>query len=146
MRIVFDTNVIVSAFITRGSSFEVFEHCLSAHQNFISQHVRNEVETVLAKKFAFPAIRVEEVLRFLDNNLESIQASPLEVSVCRDPSDDLVLACAKAALADCLITGDEDLLILNEFEDTRIVKPSDFWRFEKGQSCKMSGLGEKSGE
>lgn len=133
MRVVFDTNVIVSAFIARGPSFEVFEHCLMAHQNFISQHIRDEVESVLAGKFSFPSERVEEVLRFLDKHLETIDTSPLEKPVCRDPSDDPVLACAKAARAECLMTGDEDLLILEDFEGTRIFKPSNFWRFEKNR-------------
>jgi len=133
LRVVFDTNVIVSAFIARGSSFEVFEHCLSAHQDLISQNIRAEVEGVLSKKFSFSSIRVEEVLRFLDNHIESVEVVPIEEPVCRDSSDDLILACAKAAQADCLITGDEDLLILESFESTKIIKPSDFWRFEKSQ-------------
>ena len=133
MRVVFDTNVIVSAFIARGASFEVFKHCLSSHNNFISLHIRNEVESVLSKKFSFPSNKVEDVLDFLDNHLESLETGTIEESICRDPSDDLVLACAEAARADCLVTGDEDLLILKEFEGTRIIRPSDFWRFEKSE-------------
>ena len=133
MRVVFDTNVIVSAFIARGASFEVFEHCLSSHQNFISPHIRKEAESVLSEKFSFPSTGVEEVLSYLDNHLESLETSPIEESICRDPSDDPVLACAEAAKADCLITGDEDLLVLEEFKGTRIIRPSDFWKFEKGQ-------------
>ncbi|MDD5447701.1 MAG: putative toxin-antitoxin system toxin component, PIN family [Actinomycetota bacterium] len=133
MRIVFDTNVIVSAFIARGSSFEVFKHCLSAHRNFISQHIFDEVEGVLVKKFSFPSSQIAEVLRFLSDHLEYVEVTPIEEPICRDPSDDLVLGCAKAARADCLLTGDEDLLILERFESTRIIKPSDFWRFEKGK-------------
>jgi uncharacterized protein len=133
LRVVFDTNVIVSAFITRGASFEVFEHCLSSHKNFISPHIRNETESVLSEKFSFPSTKVEEVLSYLDNHLGSVETSPIEEPVCRDPSDDLVLACAEAAQADCLVTGDEDLLVLGEFKGTRIIRPSDFWRFEKGR-------------
>jgi len=133
LRVVFDTNVIVSAFITRGTSFDVFEHCLSSHQNFISPHIRNEVESVLSKKFSFPPTTVEEILGYLDNNLGFVEADPIEESICRDSSDDLVLACAEAAQADCLITGDEDLLVLKEFKGTLIIRPSNFWRFEKGR-------------
>lgn len=133
MRIVFDTNVIVSAFIARGPSFEVFQHCLSAHQIFISQHIVDEVESVLAKKFAFPPAQIAEVLHFLYDHLRYAEVTSIEEPVCRDSSDDLVLACAKAVKANCLVTGDEDLLILKRFESIRIIKPSDFWRFEKGQ-------------
>ena len=131
MRVVFDTNVIVSAFIARGPSFEVFEHCLVAHQSFTSLQIREEVKSVLTDKFSFPSQRVEEIMSFLDRHVESVDVSPLEKPVCRDPSDDLILACAAAARAECLITGDEDLLVLEEFEGTRILKPAEFWRFEK---------------
>lgn len=133
MRVVFDTNVIVSAFIARGASFEVFEHCLSSHHGYTSRHIRNEVQYVLSDKFSFPRERVEEVLDYLDNHLDAVEADAIDEPVYRDPSDDLVLDCALAARADCLITGDEDLLVLVEFKGIRILRPSDFWRFEKSR-------------
>lgn len=133
MKLVFDTNVLVSAFIARGASFEVFEHCLSSHDVFICRYIRGEMETVLLHKFLFPAERVRDVLEFIDTQLTGVEAVPLDAPVCRDASDDPVLACAVTAEADCLITGDEDLLILGEFKKTRILKPSDFWRFEKSR-------------
>ena len=49
-----------------------------------------------------------------------------EINVCRDPKDDYLLALAKDGNADYLITGDIDLLTLNEFEKTKIVLLSDF--------------------
>ena len=133
MRIVFDTNVLVSAFVARGASFEVFEHCLSTHDVFTSQHIQEEVKTVLREKFLFPADEVSDVLEFLDSQLGSLDVRPLDTPVCRDADDDPVLACAVSAEADCLISGDEDLLVPGEFKGTRIIKPSDFWNFEKNR-------------
>ena len=47
-------------------------------------------------------------------------------SVCRDPEDDAILACALEARVDYLVTGDEDLLELKVFKGIRIVTPRDF--------------------
>ncbi|MBN2168158.1 MAG: putative toxin-antitoxin system toxin component, PIN family [Actinobacteria bacterium] len=133
MRIVFDTNVIVSAFIARGASREVFEHCLSSHNIFISGHIRNEVQYVLGEKFSFPDSEIKDVMKFLDDNLKTVEPLPMEEPVCRDSTDDPVLGTAISAKADCLISGDEDLLILKEFKGARIIRPGEFWRFEKGR-------------
>ena len=46
---------------------------------------------------------------------------PLKSRVCRDPDDDAVLACAVSTKADYIVSGDKDLLVLNEFEDTPIL-------------------------
>ena len=133
MIIVFDTNVIVSAFIARGTSAEVFEHCLAAHEIYISKHIYQEIEAVLLGKFAFPALKVKHIMKFVDVHIEQVEASPLEKPVCRDSDDDLILACAVAAGANCLITGDKDLLVLEDFKGVYILRPADFWRFEKNR-------------
>jgi predicted nucleic acid-binding protein len=44
--------------------------------------------------------------------------------VCRDPDDDAVLACALAAQADLIVSGDDDLLVLKQFQEIRIVTPT----------------------
>lgn len=48
------------------------------------------------------------------------------IDLCRDPEDNFLLALAKDGRADYLLTGDNDLLVLNQFEQTKIVKISDF--------------------
>ncbi len=48
------------------------------------------------------------------------------VALCRDPKDDFLLSLAKDGKADFLITGDDALLILEKFEETEIVRYSDF--------------------
>ena len=55
---------------------------------------------------------------------EIVIAQPLPLPVCRDPDDDAVLACALAAQADLIVSGDEDLLILKEFQHIPIITPA----------------------
>ena len=54
--------------------------------------------------------------------LRMVQAPALTSRVCRDPNDDAVLACAKAANADLIISGDRDLMVFQAFEGIQIVK------------------------
>ncbi len=46
--------------------------------------------------------------------------------VCRDPADDMVLSAALEGRADCLVTGDSDLLTLGQYEGIAIVTPRAF--------------------
>jgi len=47
-------------------------------------------------------------------------------AVSRDPQDDKFLACVRSAGADYLVTEDKDLLVLEEYEGTRICQPAEF--------------------
>ena len=62
-----------------------------------------------------------------------VDISPLPTRVCRDPDDDQILATAVAARADCLVTGDTDLLVLDRYAGIPIVRPADFWALEARQ-------------
>jgi len=49
-----------------------------------------------------------------------------KMTACRDPKDDKFLEAALAAEADCIVSGDADLLILNSFENIPILRPAEF--------------------
>ena len=130
MIIVFDTNVILAAFLTHGASAEVVEHCITQHQVFVSPFILDEVEDKLRNKFRFPPAKVADLLRYLRAQLELIKPAKLTSSACRDPDDDMILATGVAARADCIVTGDNDLLDLKQYQRIPIIKPAEFWRFE----------------
>jgi uncharacterized protein len=50
----------------------------------------------------------------------------VRVAVCRDPNDDMILETALAGRADCIVTGDKDLLVLDPFRAIRIVSAATF--------------------
>jgi predicted nucleic acid-binding protein len=54
VNVVFDTNVILAAFLTHGASAEVVEHCITEHQVFVFAFILDEVEDKLRNKFRFP--------------------------------------------------------------------------------------------
>jgi putative PIN family toxin of toxin-antitoxin system len=68
---------------------------------------------------------MKELFSLLDSY--AIVVSPSQkVNVCRDGKDNFLLEVALEGEADYLVTGDEDLLVLDPFHNTKIVKPKDF--------------------
>ncbi len=130
MRVFFDTNVLVAAFISHGVCAELFEYCLVRLEILTTEWVLDEYYGALREKFSLDKRLTEESLSFLRRNLTVVKAQTLEKKVCRDEDDDKIIAGALSGKADCLITGDKDLLILKKFKNIPIISPRDFWKFE----------------
>lgn len=76
--------------------------------------------------------------QFLDGLARSAQFfrdAPQVPAVTRDPSDDQVIACAVAAQADYLVTGDDDMLVLAEHKGIRILTPRQFLDLLEGATA-----------
>jgi len=65
MKIFLDTNVLASAFATRGLCEDVLKEILLSHELIIAEPLLNELEMVLIKKFKVPALLVKETISFL---------------------------------------------------------------------------------
>lgn len=131
MRVFLDTNVWLAAFLTRGSCQELMEYCLEAHDLYTSSFILQEIEEKLTKKLKFPAAHVKVLIHFICAQAHLATEVAIGKKLCRDPKDDKVLAAALGARASCLVTGDQDLLILKKVGPLPIVSPSDFWKWEK---------------
>ena len=125
MRIVFDTNVLFSAFVTHGVCAGLYEECLQRAEIIVSPDILRELEKQLRAKARLSAVETREVIRAVRADSELVEPTPLPKPVCRDADDDRVLAAALAAKADALVTGDQDLLVLKRFETIAIVNPRD---------------------
>ncbi len=134
MRVVLDTNVLVAAIVARGTCFELWEHCATSHDLFTSPPLVVELVDALRRKTGLRPPQVAEAKRLLPITATIVTPETLPPSSCRDPDDVVVLATAAAARADCLISGDKDLLSLTEFRGTPILAPREFWAFEAGGS------------
>lgn len=89
-----------------------------------------ELRDKLAGELGASPETVQRTLDLLRSRMRVVDISPLPAPVCRDPDDDGILATALATRADCLITGDADLLVLDRYDDIPIVRPTDFWALE----------------
>ncbi len=127
MKILLDTNVLISAFLSQGGrSADVIENIKDDHQPYYTQFIIDEFVRV-SRKFGYSANTVDSFGYFIENNyIRGESASNLE-AVCRDSDDDQVLADALINKIEVIITGDNDLLILKSYKGIRIIAPKDYW-------------------
>ncbi|MFO8231110.1 MAG: putative toxin-antitoxin system toxin component, PIN family [Longimonas sp.] len=130
MKLVIDTNVLIAAFIARGTCHELLEHCALRHTILISDFILNEFKTKLVSKFGFTAEEAAAATALVRTRAVLHSPEPLSERVCRDRDDDKVLALAVATSANCIVTGDKDLLDLAEYRGLPIVAPGQFWQFD----------------
>lgn len=132
LRLVFDTNVIVSADLFDGSvPARALWLALDLGALLMSEALIEELRTVLSKprfdRYATRAER-EEFLRDLAREADTVEITET-VQACRDPNDDKILELAVNGRADCIVTGDDDLLVMDPFRGIAIIRPAEFLAF-----------------
>jgi uncharacterized protein len=128
VKVFLDTNVLVSAFATRGLSADVLRLAMAEHELITGEVVLEELRRTLLQKFGVPERRVKEIEALLRKYpVEPKPATTSNIKI-RDEQDAWVLASAIQAGADVLVTGDKDLLDLHSnVQDVQIVSPRGFW-------------------
>lgn len=132
MRVFLDTNVLVSAYATRGLCADVLRLVLAEHELVTPQVVLQELERVLLVKIRLTPDVVQDVLAFLRQYPVEPKPEAVADLPVRDPDDAWVLASALAAGAEVLVTGDPDLLeIAATVRELRITNPRGFWEMQR---------------
>lgn len=129
LRLVLDTNILISSLLSKHSTpFFVVNYAFKHHILLGSQETLGEVEKVVFRKKFDKYLSNEERYIFLAKFMA--EAEMVEIierfNVCRDTKDNCFLDLAINGRADFLITGDEDLLVLNPFQDTEIISADSF--------------------
>ena len=130
LRVIVDTNCWISFLIGRRLSKLVDLLSNERIQLIICDELLAEIQEVTTRpKFAkyFPAKDVESLIEFLQIIGEPFEPTQT-VKLCRDEADDYLLALAIEANAHYLVTGDQDLLVLQEVGTCRIVDAATFER------------------
>jgi uncharacterized protein len=128
-RCVFDTNVLVSAVLMpRGAPRQAFDRAADRGRLLISTATMAELDEVLRRPRFDRYVGGRERLEFLSLLLDAAEvvAITTALTVCRDPKDDKFIDLASSGHADFIITGDEDLLVLNPFGQIVILTPRSF--------------------
>ncbi len=139
MRAVIDVNVLVSGLLWHGTPHTLIEHLRDGTLRLVSSPaLLAELAEVLERpKFneilARSNTSLERALAEIQTLAEVMAPVPLPKPLCRDPDDDEILALAVAARVDLMVSGDTDLLDLDNYESIPIVTPAEALRRVEGQ-------------
>jgi putative PIN family toxin of toxin-antitoxin system len=129
--IILDTNWYISYLIKKSdSSLSIIlndEQIKLIVSDKLITELRNKIHSKKFRKY-FTTTEAEQFIELLKE--VSVICNPsITIKISRDPKDNYLLALAKDAKADFLITGDKDLLVLNTFENTKIVTLNQFLKY-----------------
>ena len=131
MKVVIDTNVLISGTFFSGIPSEILEAWRKGEIEFvlspeiIDEYIR--VSRILAEKFS--GIEIDPILTLIITHSEMIQPMPFQEQVCEDPDDDKFLACSLSGNSKIIISGDKHLLKVSGYRGITILTPRAF--FEK---------------
>lgn len=122
MRVVFDTNIYVSALVfPSGQAAIALAKILDGEDTLIiSKEILGELLTTLAQKFSRDAEALSQVAVVL-TELAEVVAPRRRLEVLSDEPDNRILECSEAGEADCIVTGDKTMLKLGAYENVRII-------------------------
>ncbi len=127
MNIVLDTNTVISGLFWKGAPRQVLDLARAGSLTlFTSPELLAELADVLGRekfsaRLALAETNVDELVYGYAALAKTIRPAKIKPAIKADPDDDKVLACAKAAKAEIIISGDNHLLDLVEYEDIRIL-------------------------
>jgi len=135
VRIFLDTNVLVSAFASRGLCADVLRLVLVKHTLVTGEAMLEELTRVLTERIGIPGTVMEEITVLMRRHqVEPIPDTPTSFPEI-DADDQIIMASAILADSDVLITGDRDLLDLQlEVHRPVIIDPRGFWNLEREQT------------
>jgi len=134
VKVFFDTNVLVSAFTTRGLSADLMRLVIAQHELLTGEVNLTEFRRVLRDRFRVPPADISALERQLrEHTVVAKPAAPSELRI-RDLDDAWVLASAIAGGADILVTGDKDLLSIARQAPLPVLDPRGCWDRLRGRS------------
>ena len=140
-RIVLDNNVLVSRLLLPKSvPGQAVRKAVDTGQLFVSDATLTELAAVLSRPKFNPYVSIsdrQEFLRLLGRVAERVPITYI-VHACRDPKDNMILELAVNGSADLIVTGDQDLLVLDTFQSIPIITPVSYIEGWSGKNLPAS--------
>ena len=127
MKILFDTNVIISGFVAQGYSFDVIKDAANKHEIYYTEYILKETRKTLSTKFPLSGEAVNSIINIVKKQFIAGKTADSVEKISRDPEDDQILADAAANDIGIIISGDKDLLVLKTYKGVRIIHPNKYW-------------------
>jgi len=127
VRVVFDTNIFISAFAIPGSQAEkaMLKIIEGVDILVISKEIISEVLSVLSSKFSRDKEGLSHVAVIL-SELGELAKPTQKISIFKDDPDNRILECALHGKADALVTGDKEMLRLREYSGIKIISLKEY--------------------
>ena len=95
-----------------------------------SRPLLDELRDVLTRRFRQRSVDVRATVRLFEDTFTLVLPEALEPPTCGDPDDEVVLATALAGESAAIVSGDQDLLMLDPFRGIRVLAPATFWKWD----------------
>jgi putative PIN family toxin of toxin-antitoxin system len=128
VRVILDTNVIVSGIFFSGPPYQLLDawrneqFIIVLSPNIFKEYQR--VATALNRKY--PNVNIHPILELIADRAEFILPTKFNSQVCEDPDDDMFLECAASGNINTIVSGDKHLLKVSGFQNIEVLKPADF--------------------
>ena len=128
MKIVLDTNVLISGIFFSGPPWQILESWKDGIITIaMSEEILTEYQRVAEElSEQFPGVDIEQILELLTIHAEMVDPHGFEVIVCDDPDDDMFISCALASQCKVIVSGDKHLLRVSGYQGIEVLKPRDF--------------------
>lgn len=128
MRIVIDTNVLVSGVFFGGFPRKILSYVVSQKVTACATiEIINEDEDIVQEMIARKQGHINKTILTPLIKAMKVVESITHVEICRDPDDNKFLECAKDSNALYIVSGDKDLLVIKEYENIQIVTAKEFY-------------------
>ena len=129
MRIVADTNLLIASIFWNGAPYTIVQQALDGTIEIVTSHIiLDEVRKVLKdpkEGFELSEQEIDDIINCILLYAKLVVIT-MNINLARDHKDNHIIACAVAGHADCIVTRDNDLLVLKEYSGIKILTPELF--------------------
>ena len=128
MKIVIDTNILISGIFFSGPPYQILKAWFDKKfELIVSEEIYNEYSQVCERLHQkYPTIEVSDILELIAVNAHFYQPIDIKESITIDPDDDKFFKCALASEVNIIVSGDRHLKELNGYQGIEVIPPSDF--------------------
>jgi len=128
MKIVLDSNIFVSSFYWAGNPRKIFDRVTNGFDElYITDEIIKEIISVMSReKFNTGIEEINEYIKIIESYSIKMLSQKIPQNVSRDKNDDKILQCGIDGNVEFIITGDNDLLVIKEYNKIKILKPGEY--------------------
>ena len=126
LKVVLDTNVLVSALVFGGKPQVVIKWLVENGSIYISQDILTETRRIIHAKFPNFLIDFTRLEKLLERDALWVVLGSIKVNICQDPDDNMIIETALLGQGSYIVSGDNDLLVLKNYQNIQIATPSHF--------------------